>query len=154
MRFVRVLSLVVALGFVVGGTGSAEAKKKISTQRPVAAKKIKLPPKKAAAPVLPQRKGASIPAGRVSGGVKVTVKLRPGGLYLAPCLLGTQEGILPLWEPQPIRKAVYKPTCISSIDRSTRLIFTITCAGSLVENESAAYPLDREFTLRFSCPAK
>lgn len=146
MRYIVALRLVIALVFLAEGIAFAKGKQKPKNRRPAAVRKVKAPRKTSQAPSSTQR-----PVSTISN---VSVKLKPGGLYLAPCLLGTQEGILPVWEPQVVGRSEYKVSCVSSVDRKSEMLFSVTCPGSLIENESAAYPLDHEFILRFSCRTK
>ena len=121
-------------------SGSPKKGKKASGS----SQKKQLPP-----PATTPEKGPLI---RVGGkGSIVIVDMEPGGLYLAPCVLGTERGILPTWVPQPMNRKSYQLSCVSSVDKVSRLSFFVRCSGRAIENESAGYPLDKEFIVRFSC---
>lgn len=145
MRQYLWMAVILLSALVLGSTTPVQAAPKKAKKRWVAVKK-KLPPPPQ--PVVPEN-GLLTRVG--SKGLNVTVDMKAGGLYLVPCILGTERRILPTWVPQSMSRKSYQLSCVSSVDRVSRLSFSVRCSGRALENESAAYPLDREFIVRLSC---
>lgn len=146
MRFSRQVVVGLILMLLSGFSGESQAKKRPKKGRRAGIAK-KIPAKQSQPSVFDGKLLV-----RVEGkGNNVSVVMKPNGLYLAPCVLGTERGILPLWEPQPTGRKNYAVTCISSVDHRSRLSFSVQCLGSRIDNQSAAYPLDHEFILRLEC---
>lgn len=100
----------------------------------------KVLPKPAARPIAPRE------------GKREIVVLKARGLYLLPCMLGTQRGIAPANIPSKAHPSAYAVSCVSSVDRKTRLSAKISCQkGSHFVNYSAEYVRDAEFIIRLEC---